>query len=86
MGLPDRMRAIVIREPGGPEKLVEEELPVPRPRSGWSLVHVMARGLNHSEVFTRKGLSPSVRFPRVLGIECVGEVALSTDEGRLPVG
>lgn len=86
MRVPDTMRAIVIRKPGGPERLVEEELPVPEPRPGWSLVHVMARGLNHSEVFTRKGLSPSVRFPRVLGIECVGEVAISTDEVRLPVG
>lgn len=84
--LPYTMRAIVIHEPGGPEKLIEETLPVPELRSGWSLVHIMARGLNHSEVFTRQGLSPSVQFPRVLGIECVGKIALSTDEKRLPTG
>ncbi|EHF02125.1 zinc-binding dehydrogenase [Olsenella sp. oral taxon 809] len=51
-----------------------------------SLLRVRARGLNHSEVFTREGLSPSVRFPRVLGIECVGEVASTTDPSRLLVG
>lgn len=46
----------------------------------------MARGRNHSEVFTRQGLSPSVCFPRILGIECAGEVAAATDAERLPVG
>lgn len=85
-GMGKVMRAIVVREPGGPEVLRLEERPVPRLRPGWSLVRVRARGLNHSEVFTRQGLSPSVRFPRVLGIECVGEVAATTDESRLPVG
>ncbi len=33
-----------------------------------------AFGLNRSEVFTRQGHSPGVRFPRLLGIECVGVV------------
>lgn len=80
------MRAIVVREPGGPEVLRLEERPVPQLRPGWSLVRVRARGLNHSEVFTRQGLSSSVRLPRVLGIECVGEVAATTDDSRLPVG
>ena len=35
-------------------------------------------GINHSEIFTREGKSPSVQFPRILGIECVGEVAQSS--------
>jgi NADPH:quinone reductase-like Zn-dependent oxidoreductase len=37
-------------------------------------IHVRAFGLNRSELFTRQGHSPSVQFPRVLGIECVGVV------------
>jgi NADPH:quinone reductase-like Zn-dependent oxidoreductase len=37
-------------------------------------IRVRAFGLNRSELFTRQGHSPSVRLPRVLGIECVGEV------------
>jgi NADPH:quinone reductase-like Zn-dependent oxidoreductase len=38
------------------------------------LIQVKAFGLNRSELFTRQGYSPSVTFPRVLGIECVGVV------------
>ena len=68
------MKAAVIREPGAPEVLAIEELPVPQPAPGWVLIRVKAFGLNRSELFTRQGLSPSVRFPRVLGIEAVGIV------------
>ena len=68
------MKAWVIREPGGPEKLRLEEMPVPKPRRGWALIRVRAFGLNRSEWFTRRGDSPTVEFPRVLGIECVGEI------------
>jgi NADPH:quinone reductase-like Zn-dependent oxidoreductase len=35
---------------------------------------VKAFGLNRSELFTRQGHSPNVRFPRVLGIAAVGVV------------
>ncbi len=68
------MKAVKIYEPGGPEQLIVEELPIPTIKEGWSLVKVMGFGINHSEVFTRKGLSPSVQFPRILGIECVGVI------------
>lgn len=81
-----KMKAIVIEEPGGPEKLLYREVPTPVVKPGWSLVRVHGFGINHSEVFTRQGLSPSVRFPRILGIECVGEIADSTDTDRLPMG
>jgi NADPH:quinone reductase len=69
------MQAVVVHEPGSPEVLRLEELPVPEPRPGWVLVRVRAFGLNRSELVTRRGGSgDAVRFPRVLGIECVGEV------------
>jgi NADPH:quinone reductase-like Zn-dependent oxidoreductase len=69
------MKAAVIREAGGPEVLRIEERNIPVPRSGEVLIRVKAFGLNRSELFTRKGYSPSVKFPRVLGIEAVGLVA-----------
>ncbi len=69
------MRAVVIREPGGPEVLRVEDRPVPVPATGQVLIRVRAFGLNRSELFTRQGHSPGVTFPRVLGIEAVGEVA-----------
>ncbi len=75
------MRAAVCVRAGGPEVLAIRELPVPVVRPGWSLVRVRGAGLNRSELRTRQGHSPNVRFPRVLGIECVGVVAESTDPG-----
>lgn len=78
------MQAVVVTTPGGPEQLELVTLPTPRVKPGWSLVKVLAFGVNHSEIFTRQGLSPSVEFPRILGIECIGEVVEST--GTLPAG
>src|SRR6266404_4176742 len=68
------MKAAVIREAGGPEVLKIESLPIPTPKSGEVLIRVKAFGLNRSELFTRQGHSPNVKFPRVLGIEAVGVV------------
>jgi NADPH:quinone reductase-like Zn-dependent oxidoreductase len=69
------MQAVVVHEPGGPEVLRLEERPIPAAEAGWVLVRVWAFGLNRSELTTRAGGSgDAVRFPRVLGIECVGEV------------
>lgn len=68
------MKAWIIREPGGPERFSLEDIEIPKVRPGWMLIRIRAFGLNRSEWFTRKGESPTVEFPRVLGIECVGEV------------
>jgi len=69
------MKAWIIRKPGGPEQFELEDLEVPGPKEGWALIRIRAFGLNRSEWFTRIGDSPTVKFPRVLGIECVGEIA-----------
>jgi len=68
------MKAAVIHEAGGPEVLKIENLPIPTPRAGEVLIRVKAFGLNRSELFTRQGHSPDVKFPRVLGIEAAGLV------------
>lgn len=68
------MKAFVLYRPGDPEYLCMTEKPIPSPTEGHVLIKVKAFGLNRSELMTRKGLSPDVAFPRVLGIECVGEV------------
>src|SRR5215469_14156729 len=68
------MKAAVIYEPGGPEVLKIESRPIPTPGAGQVLIRVMAFGLNRSELFTRQGHSPGVKFPRILGIEAVGIV------------
>ena len=66
------MKAIVISEYGGPEKLVIQDLPVARPGSEQVLVEVKAFGVNRAETYMRKGAWGEVA--KVSGIECVGVV------------
>ncbi len=75
------MKAVVIHKAGGPDALKVEERPVPDVKPGWVLFRVRAFGLNRSELFTRQGHSPNVQFPRILGIEAVGEIADPSDSG-----
>lgn len=80
------MKAVVVYEAGGPEKLAYTDVPTPKIKEGWSLVKVKGFGINHSEIFTREGKSPSVIFPRILGIECVGVIEKTSDPLLLPIG
>jgi NADPH:quinone reductase-like Zn-dependent oxidoreductase len=68
------MKAVVVHRAGGPEVLKLESRPMPVPGKGEVRIAVKAFGLNRSELFTRQGHSPSVIFPRILGIEAVGIV------------
>lgn len=70
------MRAVVLDAPGPPEALQIHNLPVPVPESGQVLIEIKAFGLNRSELHTRLGLAEGVVFPRVLGIEAAGVVAV----------
>ena len=72
------MKAVKIYQAGGPEQLIYQDVPTPDIKESWSLVKIKGFGINHSEIFTREGKSPSVQFPRLLGIECVGEVVQSS--------
>lgn len=56
------MRAVVIREHGGPEILSVMEHPKPTPGPGEVLIRVMACGLNHLDTWVRRGV-PGHRFP-----------------------
>lgn len=80
------MKAVVVNHPGGPDVLEYTDVPTPKVKAGWSLVKIKGFGIIHSEIFTRQGKSPSVHFPRILGIECVGVIEDTTDSSRLPVG
>ena len=80
------MKAVVVSKAGDSSVLEVTQVAKPQVKSGWSLVKIMGFGINRSEIFTRQGLSPSVTFPRILGIECVGVIEETTDPSRLPVG
>ncbi|MEL6535876.1 MAG: zinc-binding dehydrogenase [Bacteroidota bacterium] len=80
------MQAYVIHQAGGPEVLKLEELPDPRPSEGQVLIGIKAFGLNRAEAVTRMGGSgDAVKWPKVIGIECVG-VVLECPGGELAVG
>ena len=66
------MRAIVIKQFGGLDSLVIEELPAPVPQRGSVLLEVKAFGINHAETHMRKG--EWAEAATVSGIECVGAV------------
>jgi len=76
------MRAIVIQQYGGPEVLQIEERPDPKPEPGQVLIDVKAFGLNHAEVYFRKGAWGDVA--EISGIECVGVVRADPAGGFSP--
>ena len=80
------MKAFIVNKAGGPEALERVELEDPKPEAGQALIKIRGFGLNRAEAVTRMGGSfDAVKFPRVIGIECVGEI-LACPGGELPVG
>ena len=68
------MKAMVLEKPCSAEKMKIKNVPIPEVKKDWILVKIKAFGINRAEIFTRQGDSPSVKLPRVIGIECVGIV------------
>ena len=80
------MKAVRIHEDGGPEVLRYEDVADPEPGPGEALVELRAAGLNHLDVWVRKGL-PSVPKPRILGADGAGVVvALGEGIDELAIG
>jgi phosphonate ABC transporter permease subunit PhnE len=77
------MKAVVLRELGGPEKLVPEELPDPKPGAGEAVVGLRAAALNHRDAWIRKGLYAGITLPVILGSDGAGEV-VSVGDGVDP--
>ena len=67
------MRAVRFHEFGGPEVLIYEDVPDPKPRKDQVLVRVRACAMNHLDLFVRGGL-PGVNLPHILGSDIAGEV------------
>jgi NADPH2:quinone reductase len=68
------LKAVRIHEDGGPDVLRYEDVDDPVAAPGEVLVALRAAGLNHLDVWVRKGL-PSVPKPRILGADGAGVVA-----------
>lgn len=52
------MKAILVREFGGPEVQKHEELPAPKPAAGQILVRIKAAGVNPADTYIRSGAYP----------------------------
>lgn len=84
MPLPDKMRAVEIAKPGGPEVLVPASRPLPAPKPGELLVKVAAAGVNRPDVLQRMGLYPVPADASDLpGLEIAGEVVACGSEARM---
>ena len=72
--LPAQMTAIAISKPGGPEVLVPEQRPVPKPGPNEILIKVAAAGVNPSDVKAALGAMPHAVWPRTPGRDYAGTV------------
>ncbi len=70
------MRAVVIREAGGPDVLELRDVPVPSPSRGEVRVRVRATAVNRADVLQRLGVYPAPvgSPPDIPGLEIAGEV------------
>jgi len=69
------MRAIVIHEHGGRDKLILEDVPKPVANPGEIVVAVKAVGLNYLDIFVRRGM-PGLHtdLPRITGGDIAGVI------------
>ena len=75
---PAEMIAIAIPTPGGPDALVAQRRPVPKPGVGELLVKVAAAGVNRPDVLQRQGnYAPPPGATDIPGLEIAGEVVAS---------
>src|SRR2546426_8810476 len=69
------MRAIVVKQPGGPEVMQLAEVSDPQPREGDLIVRVRAAGVNRADLHQRLGrYPPPPGEPETIGLEIAGEV------------
>ena len=74
------MEAVVVSEPGGRDKLVFQEVPVPVPEADEVLIRVVAAGCNWADIQKRQDIYPNpTTFPVVLGGEVAGTIVAVGD-------
>src|SRR4051812_8752634 len=73
---PATMKAVVARQPGGPEVLLVDQVLRPEPNEGEVLVKVMAAGVNPVDAYIRAGKfkRAAAKVPMVLGMDIAGLV------------
>jgi len=77
------MKAIQVKQTGGPEVLQLVDLPVPQPKPNEAVVKISAVGVNFIDVYQREGRY-KVPLPFVLGQEAAGTVTAVGSEVKSP--
>jgi NADPH2:quinone reductase len=72
------MRAVQIRNAGGPDALIALEIPTPKINSTEVLVRNDFAGVNYIDVYQRSGMYP-MTLPATLGLEGAGEIVALGD-------
>jgi NADPH2:quinone reductase len=73
------MKAIQVKQPGGPDAMELADLPIPQPKANEAVVKLAAAGVNFIDVYFREGRYKAP-LPIVLGQEGAGEVTAVGDE------
>jgi NADPH:quinone reductase-like Zn-dependent oxidoreductase len=68
------MKAVVLRELGGPERLLRETVPDPTPGPQEVLIRLKAAALNHRDVWIRTGRYAGIKLPVILGSDGAGAI------------
>ena len=86
--MPEKMRAIEIAKPGGPDVLRPVTRPVPEPASGEVLIKVSAAGVNRPDVMQRLGMYPAPPGASdIPGLEVAGTIVkVGSDASRWKTG
>lgn len=80
-----KMRAVQVSSPKGPLELVERDIPEPGARQ--VRIKIQACGICHSDSFTKDGVFPGIKYPRVPGHEVAGVIdKLGSDAQGWKVG
>jgi NADPH2:quinone reductase len=80
------MKAIQVKQPGGPEAMELAELPIPQPKANEAIVKLAASGVNFIDVYFREGRYKAP-LPLILGQEGAGVVtAVGVDANSVEVG
>src|SRR5437763_4453147 len=81
------MKAIIVREHGGIDKLEPAEVPDPESKPGEAIVRVRAVALNHLDIWVRRGV-PGHKFslPMIPGAEVAGVIEEIAPNDRWQAG
>lgn len=73
------MKAVILRELGGPENLRYEDVAMPTVKKGEVLIQLHYAALNRRDVWVTYGQYPGMKLPAILGSDGAGEVVAVGD-------